>query len=67
MRAGAIKAGFAASFIAVAAVSAGGCTIGNGSGTATGMLWILGCEDGPNRGTEASPSATSPPGRPRTV
>jgi hypothetical protein len=37
------------------AVSAAGCIVGNGSGQATGMIWILGCEDGGDYGTEAAP------------
>jgi hypothetical protein len=42
---------------ALAAVSAVGCTIGEGSGAAMGPLWILGCpHDGkPDYGSEADP------------
>jgi hypothetical protein len=36
-------------------MAAAGCTIGNGSGTAKGMLWILGCEDGGNYGSPTAP------------
>jgi hypothetical protein len=41
----------------LAAVSAAGCTVGEGSGSAMGMLWILGCEDGVDYGSEAAPLA----------
>jgi hypothetical protein len=40
----------------LATVSAAGCTVGNGSGYADGMLWILGCEDGSNYGSETAPA-----------
>ena len=36
-------------------VSAAGCTIGDGTGTATGPLWILGCLEGKPYGTPADP------------
>jgi hypothetical protein len=39
----------------VAAVTAAGCGIGDGSGTADGMLWILGCQDGDPLGTPDKP------------
>ena len=40
----------------LAAVSAGGCTVGSGTGSAIGPLWILGCQDGHDYGTEADPN-----------
>jgi len=43
------------SFLLLAAVSAAGCSIGEGKGSATGPLWILGCLDGKPYGTEANP------------
>ena len=39
-------------------VAAGGCTVGSGSGTASGPLWIVGCLQGENYGSP-------PPGEPR--
>ena len=44
--------------IALAGVCAAGCTVGEGSGSAMGMLWILGCNPPPNidYGTEAAPA-----------
>jgi hypothetical protein len=39
----------------MAAVSAGGCTVGDGTGSATGSLWALGCDEGKAFGTEAAP------------
>jgi len=47
----------------LAVVLAGGCTVGEGSGSAMGMLWIIGCyntEDMPNYGTETVPIAPIP-------
>jgi hypothetical protein len=43
-------------FLALAA--AGGCTVGSGSGSATGPLWIVGCLEGENFGSP-------PPGAPK--
>jgi hypothetical protein len=40
---------------ALVAVSAAGCGIGEGSGSATGELWMLGCDEGDPLGTEAMP------------
>lgn len=40
---------------ALAAVSAAGCSVGSGSGTADGALWMLGCLEGANSGTPDSP------------
>jgi hypothetical protein len=48
-----LKAGLIS--VAVLAVSAGGCGIGNGSGSAKGPLWILGCRDGDPKGTPDKP------------
>jgi hypothetical protein len=39
----------------LAALSAGGCSIGSGTGTADGQLWILGCLEGYDRGTPDAP------------
>jgi hypothetical protein len=39
----------------VLAVVSAGCTIGEGSGSAVGPLWILGCQNGDDYGTEAKP------------
>jgi hypothetical protein len=44
---------------ALAVLSAAGCTVGNGSGTANGMLWILGCREGADLGTPAAPEEWS--------
>jgi len=48
-----------AAFAALATVSAGagasGCTVGDGTGSATGMLWALACDEGKAFGTEAAP------------
>src|SRR3954447_19450217 len=42
--------------VAVVAAVAGGCNdIGSGSGSATGPLWILGCQDGKAFGTPEMP------------
>ena len=41
--------------IAGAAASVAGCTVGSGSGSAMGPLWILGCQDGASLGTEDDP------------
>src|SRR5262245_36348382 len=38
-----------------AAVAAAGCTVGGGSGSAKGQLWILGCVKGEPYGTQAAP------------
>jgi len=38
-------------------VAVGGCTVGSGSGSASGMLWIVGCLEGENFGSP-------PPGEP---
>src|SRR5262245_56079947 len=40
---------------ALAVVSGAGCTVGDGSGYADGMLWILGCREGNDEGTAAAP------------
>jgi hypothetical protein len=42
----------------VTLVAAGGCTVGSGSGAASGPLWIVGCLEGDNFGSP-------PPGAPR--
>ena len=39
-------------------VAAGGCTVGSGSGEASGPLWIVGCQQGADYGSP-------PPGEPR--
>jgi len=39
------------SLILLSAVAVGGCTVGSGSGTATGALWIVGCLEGGNFGS----------------
>ena len=39
-------------------VAAGGCTVGSGAGTASGPLWIVGCQEGENFGSP-------PPGEPK--
>jgi hypothetical protein len=39
----------------VVAASAGGCIVGDGSGYADGPLWILGCKEGKDLGTQAMP------------
>ena len=39
----------------VSAASAGGCNVGDGTGSATGPLWILGCKEGMPEGTEEAP------------
>jgi hypothetical protein len=44
---------------ALAAVSAAGCGIGEGSGSATGEMWMLGCDEGEDFGTEAMPKGFS--------
>jgi hypothetical protein len=36
-------------------LSTAGCTVGEGSGTATGMLWIKGCEEGKDKGSPDMP------------
>jgi hypothetical protein len=41
--------------VAVLAASAGGCGIGEGSGSAKGPLWILGCQDSHPYGTQDKP------------
>jgi hypothetical protein len=41
--------------IAVAAASVAGCTVGSGSGSAMGPLWILGCQNGDPLGTPDKP------------
>ena len=46
------------SLIFVSLVVAGGCTVGSGSGEASGPLWIIGCQQGANYGSP-------PPGEPR--
>ncbi len=48
-----LKAGLIS--VAVLAASAGGCGIGEGSGSAQGPLWILGCRDGDPLGTPDKP------------
>src|SRR6188508_307284 len=41
---------------ACAALSAAGCTpVGDGTGEARGLLWIHGCDEGKDVGTEAVP------------
>jgi hypothetical protein len=42
---------------AAAAVSAGGCSIGSGSGSATGALWMLGCSEGDDYGSTDMPAS----------
>src|SRR5262245_30553835 len=37
------------------AASSGGCIVGEGSGTADGPLWMLGCKEGKDLGTPAKP------------
>jgi hypothetical protein len=39
----------------LAALSAAGCTIGSGTGSATGPLWILNCEEGKDHGSQDAP------------
>ena len=38
--------------VAGTALALGGCTVGSGSGSASGPLWVQGCE-----GTQAAPAA----------
>jgi len=38
-----------------AAASSGGCVVGEGSGYADGPLWLLGCDEGKDQGTQAMP------------
>src|SRR5262245_38224161 len=45
-----ITAGLAGSLLATA-----GCGVGNGTGTASGMLWIKGCEEGHDKGSPSKP------------
>jgi hypothetical protein len=39
-----------------AAIALGGCTVGSGSGSAMGPLWVLGCSQGSDFGTAQSPA-----------
>ena len=43
---------WAASALAGSALAIGGCTVGSGSGSAMGPLWVLGCNQGSNFGTQ---------------
>jgi hypothetical protein len=44
--------------VTVAALAAiTGCTVGSGSGSATGSLWVAGCNNGSDLGTQAAPVA----------
>lgn len=42
--------------IAMAVVSAAGCAVGDGSGSAMGTLWVSGCNDGNDYGSQAAPA-----------
>src|SRR5262245_2686067 len=56
MRSGLLIPALLSAFLAVVATA--GCTVGEGSGTAMGPLWITGCyntDDVPNYGTETAP------------
>jgi hypothetical protein len=41
--------------VGLTAAMAGGCVVGEGSGSAQGPLWMLGCFEGDDDGTEANP------------
>lgn len=51
----ALSTGLCGSLCLLLSLGAGGCTVGAGTGTAEGPLWILGCQNDQNFGDQTNP------------